>query len=591
MGDAEFDGELEALQQGQKRKRTWMLIGGAGVLLLGGGAVAVTMMQMAATNQARMAEAWSRASTCVVGDPVDGPDAAAAKFRNSQLAAMGYPLEKRSEPGEKAWPQRCSLLLHGVAEALELAGKTSPLTDSSKALATALDDPESFSKDTSERVAQVWKDAQELGLTAAAVGGPRPLDVASPLTQDSLPESALFLPGMIPLESLKTESTPSGRLMFVVDAKDQPNLPALCTSQPQTKRLACKKLPENLKRVSPGLELFGTSQESVPPFLFAGDRGTAGVYRSSDGKQIAQGLTYGASALEDGSLVRTIWNEKKKEVWYAIHPPVGETKETKLLAYEEVGNPYYNSGLFWDWLVYKAWVDGNIQLLTRKVKPGGELEKIERVGELRQRSLIVPGEKRPHITACRTSQAFVVRVKGSHEQYTAFHLDDGWKPPVASRGTEGELTCSETEAVITDLVPQMPEPWIYQTRCTPAACQRSEVGFKQMLRDVPHLKPQDRKHLAAAELGGRLLILWGAGERGGLRMRLAPADHILKTKDQILFDDLVDKGKHGDVSTLLATRLISGSKYALLFLSTVRGVFVFHVDAEGAVSPVTTVFE
>ena len=65
----------------------------------------------------------------------------------------------------------------------------------------------------------------------------------------------------------------------------------------------------------------------------------------------------------------------------------------------------------------------------------------------------------------------------------------------------------------------------------------------------------------------------------------------LKVKDQVLFDDLVQDGKHVDVSTLLATRLLSGSKYALLFLSTIKGLYVFHVDSEGKVSPVTTVFE
>ena len=585
------DSELEALQQGQAKKRKLVVVAvGAAVVLVAGG-VAAAVVQASAANEARLAEAWNRASTCIVGDPVDGSEAAATAFRNAQLVAMGLAVEKRAEPGQKAWPDRCAEPLHALAEAVEGSGRESGLAASSKAFAVGLDHPESCTRDASTLVMQLWRDAAALGLKAAAVDGPRPSGLASPWTQDSLPESSRFVPGMIPLESIKTESTPSGRMVFVVDAKDQPNLPALCTAHPETKRITCKKLPENLQRVCPGLELFGTSEESVPPFLFAGDRGKAGIYRSTDGRQVAQGLTYGASALPDGSLVRTLWNDDRKEVWYAIHPADGKAKESKVLDYDEVGNPYYNSGLFWDWLIYKAWVKGSLQLQARKVKPGGDLDPVQLVGELGQRSLIVPGETRPHITACRTKQAFVVRVKGGDEQYTAFHLGDGWKPPVASMGTEGDLTCSETEAVVTHLVPQMPEPWVYQTRCTPAACQRSELSFKAMLRDVPHLKPQDEKHLTSAELDGKLLVLWGAGERGGLRMRLAPADHMLKVKDHVLFDDLVQDGKHVDVSTLLATRLLSGSKYALLFLSTIKGLYVFHVDAEGKVSPVTTVFE
>ena len=591
MDDANLDSELLALRQDRAKKRSMLLVGLAAVVVIGGGGVALAAWRISATNKARVQDAWNRASTCVVGDPAPDPGAAAAAFRNAQLSAMGVPLEKRGEPGQKAWPQRCVEPVHALTDALKDAGTESALIDSSKALATALEHAESCSNDVSGPILRAWQDAQALGLHASIVEGPRPLAPVHPLTEDSLPDSARFLPDMIPLEALKTESTPSGRLVFVVDAKDQPNLPALCTAIPDKKRIECQVLPAPLKRVCPGLELFGTSEESVQPFVFAGDRGKAGIYRAKDGEQVAQGLTYGASALKDGSLVRTVWNEERSEVWYAIHPAAGKEKQTKLLAYDEVGNPYYNSGLFWDWLIYKAWVDDGLKLLARKVRADGELEKLQQVGELGQRSLVVAGETRPHITACRTQKAFVVRVKGTNEQYTAFYLEDGWKPPVASRGTDGELTCSETEAVITHLVPQMPEPWVYQTRCTAATCQRSELSFKQMLRDVPHLKPQDKQHLTAAELDGKLLVLWGAGERGGLRMRLAPADQILKVQDQVVFDDVVRGGAQIGTSTLLATRLLSGSNYALLFLSTGKGVFVLHVDSDGKLSPVTTVFK
>ena len=591
MEDVNLDDEVLALRKQQSKKRKLMAIVGLSVALLAGVGVTLAVVRASAENEAKRKDAWNQASSCVVGEPVEGPDEASSAFRNGQLYAMGFPPEKRSEPGQKAWPERCASPLHGLAEVLEGDDDASALAASATKLADALEQPDSHSKGAWELVRRVWEDARALGLQASPVEGPKPPGMASPLTQDSLPESAKFLPKMVSLDALKTESTPSGRMMFLVDAKDQPNLPALCTVQADKKQIVCKVLPENLKRVCPGLALFGTSEESVAPFVFAGDRGKAGIYRSTDGTQVAQGLSYGASALADGSLVRTVWNEDHKQVWYAIHPPNGKAKETKLLDYDEVGNPYYNSGLFWDWLVYKAWVKDEISLLSRKVTASGELEAIQRVGELGQRSLVVPGETRPHITACRTKQALVVRVKGTNEQYTAFHLSDGWKPPVASRGTDGDLTCSETEAVITHLVPQMPEPWVYQTRCTAATCQRSELSFKQMLRDVSDLKPQDKQHLTAAELDGKLLVLWGAGERGGLRMRFAPMDRIVKVPDQVVFDDLVQGGKEVPVPTLVATRLLSGSKFALLFLSTIEGIYVLYVDGKGALTPMKTVFE
>jgi hypothetical protein len=195
----------------------------------------------------------------------------------------------------------------------------------------------------------------------------------------------------------------------------------------------------------------------------------------------------------------------------------------------------------------------------------------------------------PHVTACRMPEALVVRVKGSDEQYTAFNVDGVWKPPVASPGRYGVLTCARGRAVMTDLSLDNKDgkywPNVRQNRCSPAECSSSTVAFKDMLMLVPHLAPIDKNQVTAAELDGELVLLWGAGERGGLRMRVAPADAIGKTPDRVVFDDLLDKGKFGTVSTLLGTKLLSDGRHAILFLSTSRGIYAFSVGPKGALTP------
>jgi hypothetical protein len=584
-------------RQGKSRK---LLIGLGAVVVVAGAGAAFALTSMSSQADAELQSAWNSTVTCLTGEAVLIPEGAARKVRAIQLIMIGLPEGKRGEPGQKVWPARCAAPALATAEAIKKSGKELGLREAASQLAKALDAPGAFQSDLSAPIERAFQEAKAAGLNAT-VGGdlPRPPAATIPLDQDGLEAMPRFLPSVVPLERVKLEPVPDGRLRFLIDDASQPGLPALCRFAPERRLLACKRLPDGVKKLSPGLMLWGTTEEGADPFLFAGERGKAGIFRSSDGARVAEGLTYGAFARKDGTLVRTTWQQERAEVWYSVLPKDGKARENKLLSYSEVGNPYYNSGLFWDSLVYKA---GNpktreLELYVRRVKENGELDALTTVGIVPEPSLIEEDDS-PHIAACRTDEATVLRVKGRYHQFTAFYTDGRWTPPVVSPGTGGDLTCRKSEVTITDVWRNLSSagtgrywPSVLQNRCTPAACVSGTLTFKRMLEQTPDLAPVDKGVITAAELDGQLVLVWGAGERGGLRMKVAPMDRVEKAEARVIFDDQIESGKPARASTLIETRLVSSGSDALLFLSTGKGIYVFDVEKDGQLTPIKSSFE
>jgi hypothetical protein len=109
---------------------------------------------------------------------------------------------------------------------------------------------------------------------------------------------------------------------------------------------------------------------------------------------------------------------------------------------------------------------------------------------------------------------------------------------------------------------------------------------KQALdRGQQELKALEEARLAAVDLAGKLLVVWSAGERAGLRMRITPPDAFDKGKDVLVFDDHVRGGKVTSESTLLGFRLFSRDGFAVLLLSTVAGLHALRIGPDGAVAP------
>lgn len=152
------------------------------------------------------------------------------------------------------------------------------------------------------------------------------------------------------------------------------------------------------------------------------------------------------------------------------------------------------------------------------------------------------------------------------------------------------LTCGENTATITktwgDRVgAQRFRGGAVVTECTVSECKEHIVDIDKMLAQNDDLAPRERKNLRAIDVGGKLLIVWSAGDNGGVRMRVGAADQLANAPETILLDDHIRDGAYRDESTLVGLELLPFGRSAVLLLGTVDGVYAFLAEADGKLSP------
>jgi hypothetical protein len=260
-----------------------------------------------------------------------------------------------------------------------------------------------------------------------------------------------------------------------------------------------------------------------------------------------------------------------------------------------VGNYYYSSQILWDQLVLRG-VNKREErrLYAQPLRWQGEQpDQFNDIAALEEPGLVTGGaDEPPHIAGCRTDKIMAVRIKGYAIDFMTF-LTNGtngaWSQPVSPNITGGTLSCHGAEAVVTRLELAGEErsykTSVTQSRCTTAGCRNEVARMEQILKNRIELAPREG-HIDAVDLNGKLLIVWAAGERGGVRMRLAPADQIAKAGDVLVLDDLVKDGQVQKISSLLDLRLFSREGFAVLVLSTVAGVHALRIDEGGKMTPI-----
>ena len=252
-------------------------------------------------------------------------------------------------------------------------------------------------------------------------------------------------------------------------------------------------------------------------------------------------------------------------------------------AYEESGNPYYHTGLFWDWFVYRDFSeeDKELHLFARRISGVGKWGKLIDVGPIMEPSKVVENDP-PHLDACRDGATIVVRARGLHTDRLAFQDGKKWHKPVQSMGLAGALTCHGSEAVVTQIAGRR----IWQNRCTAKACDRVAFSLDHALRDRKSKLPGADDPIEAAEVGGSLAVAWRA-PGDGLRLIVGSGDAIDKTTGQLVLDEKIADGQVSMTPTVLHYRLLAGRGYALLIASTIKGNYVYEIRPDGTVTPVT----
>lgn len=587
--------ELEALVADAAKRRRRLLLGGVSLLLvLAAGGYGVAVQQERAAEQ-RIALAHGKLSRCLLGSPLQAGESASVRLRRIQLTGMALSDQERGPGGAEPWPQRCGSFAHQIDEALRDAGRSKgndDLAHAAAALGKQLKEPTSFSADLTRAVDAVWSlAALEKVTTAPSVDGAAPPLRAEPLDADELLRGTPLTQKAFSFKTIFVEPHPAADLRVLVDDPRAPGGSFLCSMKRAAPEARCASLPAAVTAGQQGLRLFGTSDDGAAPLIFAGNRGSEGIFRADSGELVDRLYAYGGHASADGFSAVLGWKEKERELTASRKTAGAPVTQTKLDPPFRTGNPYYSAQMLWSEVMLRGVTKDNRRRLfaLSLQRTGAVLGEPVDVGELPEPGLVQGGlDEPPHITGCKTAEAMVVRVKGYDNDFLTFRLGGKWSSPVSPEMTGGTLSCSKTSAAITRVEPAGVETAhqssVRQVRCTSAGCRTDVVRMQQLLHNRLEFAPRDN-HLDAVDLDGQMLLVWAAGERGGIRMRLAPAEAIAKAPDVILYDDLMKDGHVGNLSTFFDLKLLSREGFAVLLLSTVTGVHALRIDPGGKVTP------
>lgn len=572
---------------GERRQRNVLIGAGIGVVALAVGVFAVTRAVDARETAAR-ADAWSGLNACLLGEPLKPGEAAADRYASLQLSVVGVAKERRAKAGELAWPASCASLAATLGE----HGGTPALTEAANALGKALREDVSATGDHRALVERVWAEAATAKVApgtapsgAPAAPKPGPILYAGEAFR-GLPR---FLSGNFLLTSVHEEPSPgAAKIRFLIDQKDMPEGPVICTATATEPTVRCMKVPAAAATLSPGLRLVGTTDDGARPFYFAGDRGQMGVFPPEGKAAIAAGVTLGAVARSDGSLVTLSRKDGARELRFGHQPAVGPTTDRALLQptdFESAGQ----TGIFWDWLAYKgaAKAGAKSHLFVRRLGEGSADPKpAVDVGEIEEPTPPDKADKEPLISACRSDEALALRVRGQKADAITFYAGGRWSAPMKAPTRGGALTCRGLEAVTTSIDHAVEGDKDYatitQARCNSSGCTPVSVTVRQMLAGVGEIAPADASSIVAADVGGKLLVVWNAGTVGGLRMRLAAPERLKDADDTVISDGR--DGKEAKIGSFAGMRVLSTSAFALLFVNTTTGVKLFRVDPTGQVT-------
>lgn len=577
---------MEALRPEGRQKKI-VIIGGIALGLIGGG-VFIGAKTLDARETAAREEKWGALQACLIGnDALKDGETASARVATIKLGYVGVPLDKRGvKAGESGWPANCSAAAYQLSE----HAQGTPLGEATEALAKALKADGAATADLHAEIDKVWAEAKTAQLKGAApADSPRAPKVALPLyTPDQFKGLPKFLSGTFSLANVHEQTAPGSKLYFLIDQKDTSEGPVICAANATDPEIKCQKVPQAVATLSPGIRLIGTTDDMARPFYFAGDRGQLGVFPSDGKSAITAGINaYGASVHADGSIGMLARKEGSKELHF-IHQAVSGPGADQTVLQNTDFDAFTQTGMFWDWIVWRSMAkkDAPSHFFARKADGSAVKPQVD-VGELQEASENKAERDREQVFGCKSDEAIAVRVSGMKGDDVAFFAGGRWSAPVKSTTRGGAFTCHGIETVSTVVTHSSDRdkdyPTISQTKCNTSGCTTTKVDVRTLFAGL-EIAPTDTGNSIAADVGGKLLFLWNAGNVGGLRMRYAPADRFKDAEDVIITDGREDKAG-ANVSSIAAMRAISTNNYALVFLATTAGVKVVRVDPTGKLTP------
>jgi len=587
-----------------KRRRRGIAITAVILVVLAGIAAFGVTRYLRAQAAERVIEGWSSLSTCLLGQPLEKGQSASLRFRAMQLSAVTDFEVKRQPAQGEPWPDRCGRYALQLNEGLKGTalgeGTGKELVVSSQQLGELLTKKETFWQDLSEAVDQTFEHGTQSGILLRTKPDiPKPPPAAEALNADSLASGASATDRPLDLGKVQFEihGGPQVRLLVADGAFER--APFLCTYGRDVAR--CASLTKRIVAASPtGHQLLGTADENAAPLVFGGKAGADGIFRAASGDLMAKATSVGGYVAADGFAAVLALDKTGKRL-ELLRGKAGDEKVRRRpvtpapLKLEQVDR---DAQLLFGHVVVVGEKTDGLWLASAQVDPGPlGLGRFELIGKIREpdekkkgaETRVKPkAEPKQRITGCKSGQAMVARVTLEGQSALTFWLNGRWSEPVKVPTAAGTLTCRRSEASITHVDTGRGTSPLATTvahhQCTPSECQSNTVTLRELLIGELGLAPE--AVVAATDLDGKLLVAWVAGQRGGLRFRLAQAGEITKTPDVILYDDLVLGGAVRPQSTLLDVRLLSTEGFALLLLNTTTGLHAIRIKPDGSYAPV-----
>jgi hypothetical protein len=568
----------------QLRSRRWpIVVVLVGVVAIAVGAFFVIGGRMSRSAREREARAWATLQRCLVGaEPLAAGEAPSTRLRRIQLTAVGIPWRAK---GQDAWPGWCSPRAHALHEALREAGhaqagaKTKDLAYWSEHLGKELHDHPYPENDVGAVADALWVGARAQDLPASEADDVPPAPAAAqPLTDDALQAVPPLAAASFPMDLVHDERVPTETARLLVVGSQAPKAPFLCTARAGADVLACAPLPPSLKDAQ--LRMLGAADDAASPLLFTVPSGEAGIYRSSDGSLLDEAASYGGYVRADGFAAELAWDGAHKQFRLRRARPGQPPRDTgfKLDGVEDDAQV----AMLWDAVVWAANGSVSVRHVLDGDAPTGATAVVASVPEGGISS-------RTPLRACRTAQALALFVHGVYTDTVTIDSGERWSTPATYEAVSGRaetITCRGTEATLTTLRAINEAGWVEgnvtQVHCSPGACASRTTELAKVFPDVKETMPV---RLAAADVDGKLLLVWQAGAVGGLRMRLAPQDRIEEPADVVLYDDLLQNGAVAPASTLLGWAVFARGTFAVVLLATTSGVHALRIDGTSKVTP------
>jgi hypothetical protein len=548
--------ELELDRQKKKRRTMVVLFVVLPVIVALG--IGVSMVVGGKTASREIGEAFDRASACVVGKPLAEGERASLRVRAIQLVSSSA---ERDAPEEQRWPRRCADAVAELNQALRRhdrdEGGEQGLAGRSETLAVALRKSKPLD-DLSLQVDGFYDAAKAFGLSASEVGITQPTpEPARVPNLDSMPADSQLTPLQYTLDRVTSTPMVGPSIHALVhDARVDP-APLYCVFGETTNRCMTIKGIDG----KAGVLLGGTADADAAPLVFVGQEGENGIHRI-DGEKVAALRAEHSYVSSKGYVAIAGGARDDKGSFDIIEQSAPKAEiETHGIEPGDVGDGIeriVDKAILWDQLLLlaanpKEGAEEPFVLFARPLPL--EAGKFGRVGTVAGTEAVLSG--------CRSSDTFVVRV-GAQRGSLTFLVDGKWSSPRPLDQPMPVFTCDKGEAVFTGGASD-------QVRCTPAGCQPSRAV-------APEVAPFKVTDSYWADLYGKVLTV-AVTDSGGVRF--AHGETLLKP----VFDDRVRDGAVVKESTVLGALLGARARFAVLLMTTPKGVYALRFEKDGQAAP------